>query len=204
MPYFSPGRTGATLRANGFDASDSPGASGMLAWNMAPMSASGTKAPAAATIYMMKIIVPYSITVTNLTVAISTAGTSYTNTQLGLYSSAGVLLGSTAVLGSAGTNTFGTTGAKTIALGTPVAVQGGASSFVWGAIHAGTNSATSFVVAASSANSSTVNLGMAVTQGVIVTQTGHATNDLATIGNLTPASNVISTVGNNVMFIALS
>jgi hypothetical protein len=169
--------------------SSSPAINSLLGWTFDSAMAVSTNTPAAATIYLGKILVPVNRTITNVLVGVQTAGTSYTNTQVGLYSSAGVLLGASTVRASAGTDTFGSTGVKTLALTTAQAVVGSPTAYVWAALHMGTNSATAAIFRASAAVAMH-NAGLAAAALRAASQTGHATNPLATIGNLTPASNV--------------
>ena len=162
----------------------------LLSWSYdpAPLVSSQVFTPAAAVIYLAKIPVPNSFTVTNMVVEVTTAGTNYTNAQLGLYSSAGTYLGATAVQASAGANGFGAVGTASIALGSSVIVTGGSGVFVWAGLHMGTNAATAAIFRASLAVSNTINVNRTAATARYGTYTGHATNNLATIGNLTPAS----------------
>jgi nitrous oxidase accessory protein NosD len=142
-------------------------------------------------------MIPTTTTVTNVIVSQSTAGTTYTNAQLGLYSSAGTLLGSSAVQASAGTNGFGVTVPVTLPLtvvgGQSLTITGGEAVFVWAAIHMGSNAATAAIFQGPGASFGTMGVGTTVSTGRAVTATGHATNPLATIGNLTPGSFVNNT-----------
>lgn len=176
-----------------------PNVNALLAWSEDPSLLGTARTPAAATIYLRKIMVPTTIAFTNILVSESTAGNSYTNAQLGLYSSAGTLLGSSAVQASAGTNGFGASAPNIVTLpltvvgGQSLTVTGGEAVFVWAAIHFGTNSATAAIFQGPGASFTTANAGLAVSAIRAGTYTGHATNPLATIGNLTPASIVNNT-----------
>lgn len=161
---------------------------GLLSWSYDPVLAAGSKTPSAATIYLVKILVPQSITATNLLVSCVTAGTNYTNTQVALYNSAGTLLSQSAVLATGGTDTFASTGVKAIALAAAQSLVGSPTAFVWGALHMGTNAATAVVFGAVATGGITVNAGLAASTARSGSYTGHATNNLQTIGNLTPAS----------------
>lgn len=171
-----------------------PNINGLINWTEDPLMHSSNKTPANATIYLRKMMVPTTMTFANLLIVHSTNGTSYTNTQLGLYNSSGTLIGASAVLGSAGTNTFGTaaTRVNTVAItvigGQSLTVTGGDAVFVWAAIHMGTNASTSATFVGSATGVAQTNAGQAVSLSRAGTYTGHATNDLATIGNLTPGS----------------
>lgn len=181
------------LALNGGYAAPGPAYNGLLAWNVPAYTCDVNRTPTAATIHLGKILVPQTTVFTNLLVTVNTAGNNYTNTQVGLYSSAGVLLGYSAVLASGGTNTFGTTGTKTLALtvnaGQSLTVEGSPSAFVWGAIHMGTNGATAVQLAGVGiASAQSMNMGLSAANCAAGAYTGHASNALVTIGNLTPAS----------------
>lgn len=192
-PAYSDGSAWSVL--GGVSMATDPVVNGLLAWTFDPIACSTSRTPAAAKIYLVKIMVPRTITIANLLIYCSTAGNSYTNTQLGVYSSAGVLLGASAVLASGGTNTFGATGVKTVPItvidGQSLTIVGSPTRFVWAAIHMGTNSTTAAQFRGPAANDPPVNAGLAAATYRFCRQDGHATNDLATIGNLTPANNVL-------------
>jgi hypothetical protein len=176
----------------------------LLAWNYDPSSAGTSKTPAAAVIHLAKIPIPRSITITNLLVQCVAAGTSYTNTQFGLYSSAGVLLTQTPVYASAGTNFFVATGALAAPLDIAQPISGSPTAFVWAAIHMGTNSATAVILAANAGSAATANVGVGVSAARFGFYTGHATNTLQTIGNLTPASIGVSGNANQTPFFGVT
>ena len=168
---------------------------GLLAMTFDPQIGGTTMTPAAATIILAKLAIPYSLTITNIVLNVATAGTSYTNTQVGLYNSSGTYLASSAVMASAGTNTLGSLGDKVIALDVAQAITGGPTTFVWIGFHMGTNNATAVKLictntsqAGGAAAAGAANFNLAASTAAIATQTGHATNNLATIGNLTPGS----------------
>ncbi|MFE2712227.1 beta strand repeat-containing protein [Streptomyces mirabilis] len=130
-----------------------PQANGLLSWNGSVLDASGSNSLASGTVLLQKIMVPYTITFTNLLYYVGTGGSALTAGQslVGLYSSAGTLLSGSADQSSSWTSV----GAKTIALTTPQTITGGAGVFVWaGILSVGT---TMPVVAAFTVNS-TVNL----------------------------------------------
>ena len=182
-----------------------PSFNGLLAWTLDAAIAGTNITPAAATIMLTKIPIPKTITIANLIVVCSTAGTNYTNTQMGVYNSSGTLIGASGVMASAGTNTFGSLGALTIPItvigGQSLTVSGSPTAFVWGALHMGTNNATAVIVRGSPPNAATANAGLAAASFRSATQTGHGTNTLQTIGNLTPANNVSA---NFPMFIGVT
>lgn len=156
-------------------------------WNVDPDTQMGSALqPTPAIIYLAKIMTPDTVTITNVLVNISQAGTNYTNTQVGLYGSDGTFLRESAVLSSGGTNTFGTTGNKTIPLNTPITVPGSDTGFVWAVLHMGTNGAT--VVQLPQALTTAVNIGTGNATSRFATANGSAGNPLSVIGNLTPAT----------------
>lgn len=110
-------------RASLFD----PVRSGFKAWNV-PWSCSseGQILPTAALVHAVKVFLPGPMTVTNLHNFVVTAGATLTSGQCwaGLYSAAGAQLGLSATQHTA----WESTGLKTMALVTPVAVSG---EFVW-------------------------------------------------------------------------
>src|SRR5436190_8238698 len=171
-----------------------PNVNGLLAWTEDPLMHSSNKTPLGAIIYLRKVMVPTNITIANLLITLSTNGTSYTNTQLGVYNSSGTLIGASAVLASAGTNTFGSgaTAVKSVGItvigGQSLSITGSDSAFVWAAVHMGTNAATSVTFVGSATGVAQTNALIGVATSRAGTYVGHATNDLATIGNLTPAS----------------
>jgi len=179
--------------------SETPALSGLLTWTGDPALAQINLTPVAAIIHLTKVYIPNSITATNLHCHVRTAGNNYTNAQLGIYNSAGTFLKATAVQSSAGTNGFGSTGFRTIALTATQALTGG--TFVWVAVHAGTNGATAFVLSATNIGTAQ-NVGLTAANYRSAHQTGSAASDLATIGNLTPASNNNTT--NNTPWFAIS
>lgn len=158
----------------------------LVGQNMDIQTASGTITPAAAIIYLARIDISAPQLATNVLVCVTTAGTSYTNTQLGIYSASGALLGATAVQASAGTNGFGTTGVRTIALSAPVTLQ---PPFVWVGLNMGTNNATAAILRGGVVTATLgANLNLPAERSKVGQVTGHASNDLATIGALTPTS----------------
>lgn len=178
-----------------------PSANNLLAWVTDPACCSTGRTPLAANIHLVKIPTPKTITIANLIVTVSTAGNNYSNAQLGVYSSAGVLLGASAVLASGGTNTFGATGTAVVPItvigGQSLTIPGSPTGFVWAAVHLGTNSATAVILIGLNTTSGVINAGLSAATLRATRQAGHATNPLATIGNLTPASNNSTFDSNN-------
>lgn len=179
---------------------DPNAANSLLAWSDDPINMGTARTPLAATIYLVKIPIAYTLSIANLLVGCNVAGTNYTNTQFGVYSSAGVLLGASAVYASAGTNLFVSSGIKTAAItvigGQSLTITGSATAFVWAALHMGTNAATAaaFLGGAGASAGFVANAGTTAATHRCTSQTGHATNTLQTIGNLTPANNVSSLI----------
>jgi hypothetical protein len=196
MPAHGALATGGFV-APGFALDPNAANNGVLGWTSDPLysTVAANFTPVAATIYLFKIPVPRSITITNLLVAQVTAGTSYTNAQMGLYNSSGTYLAASAVQASAGTNGFGVnTAMVTLALDAAQTINGGPNAFVWVGLHMGTNAVTSAIFRAYATSNYMVNLNCSTSTLRCATYTGHATNNLATIGNLTPTS--MSSTGN--------
>lgn len=134
-----------------------PAANALLAWNGDPTTASGSNSLATGVLLLQRIMVPATMTFTNLWFYIGTAGATLTANEnlVGLYSSAGSLLSGSADQSTAWTSI----GAKEIALTTPQTVTGGAGVFVWAAALG--NGTTMPVMAAFPVNSTAalVNIG---------------------------------------------
>lgn len=95
-----------------------------LAWTYDPaVGMAGLIVPAAGTLHLIKLKLDVSALVTNIVMALTSAGATLTSGQnfAMLYSSAGVLLGQTATQHTA----WQSTGLKTMALTTPVTVAAG-------------------------------------------------------------------------------
>lgn len=185
-------------------AAPGPELNGLLAWNIPPYSADVNRTPTAATIHLMKIMVPKTTVFTNILATVSTAGTSYTNAQFGLYSSAGTFLSACTVRATGGTDTFATTGVKTLALSAAQTIVGSPTQFVWVGAHFGTNAATAVAFAGGGfASGVSANMGTTASTAVMGTIAGHATNPLATIGNITPAS-IDSTIGSGCVAVGIT
>jgi hypothetical protein len=127
---------------------------------------------------------------------VSQAGTSYSNAQIGLYNSSGTLLSQTPIYASGGTNKFGSLGVASANLDAAQAISGGPTVFVWLGLHIGVNNSTAvgcFFPYFGSGTTASVNPNLATSVSRFGYYTGHATNSLQTIGNLTPASITQST-----------
>lgn len=154
-----------------------------------PMAAAGSSSmtPVAATIYMHKIPVEKTITINKIWCLVNTAGTSYTNAQLGLWSSAGAFLGESAVQASAGVNGFGVLGAVGLATTAAVPVTGGPGVYIYAGFHAGVNNATAIKLYAAAMPGAGHNANVTAATGVYGSQAGHATNALSVVGAVTPS-----------------
>jgi len=98
-----------------------PSQQNLIAANMDPATAVSTLSITAGTVYYFAIWVPQATTITNILYNISTGGGTTANCYVGLYSAAGTQLGVSANLGAA----WGTTGAYTTPLSSPLAVSAG-------------------------------------------------------------------------------
>ena len=170
----------------------------------------GTFTPTAATIYLCKCPIPYGLQAASaIEFVLTTSGTGATaisNAQCGIYNSSGTLLGSSAAAdmaaGGASAIDEATPGRISVALaaesGQSLTVPGGSTAFVWAAIHIGVQASTSAVVKGGSNNAT--NLGLTAANARFGTYTGHASNNLTTIGALTPSS---ITLANNWLWLAI-
>jgi hypothetical protein len=107
-----------------------PAYNNLLGWTMSSLEAGSNATLVSGRLYLFKIMVPTTISVTNITVAISNAGSGLTSGQnfMGLYSSSGTLIGTTADQ----TTNFSSTGIKVAALiGGPYTITGSSNTFVW-------------------------------------------------------------------------
>ena len=106
-----------------------PGDNGLLTASADPFAASlGTNQAGSARLYLVKLPIRLSMTITSLWVFVATAATgTSTNSYVGLYSSGGTLLSGSSDVGTA----VSSTGAIQIALTTPQSVSAG---FVWAAM----------------------------------------------------------------------
>lgn len=106
-----------------------PSDNGLLAANYDPANASGAAGLTAGKLYLARFSIHADVTISNLLVAVATAGSGASTTSFaGLYSSAGALLTGSSDIGSLLTST----GVITLPLTTPQAIAAG--SFVWAAI----------------------------------------------------------------------
>jgi len=166
---------------NGFTPADL----GLLAWTYdIGVSASGS-APASGVVNLIRVNIRQAISVTNVVLAVTTAGSGLTSGQnfAGLYNSAGTLIGTSADQSAS----WASSGLKTIALtGGPFALSAG--TFVWVAIVSnGTTPPTLFRTGVLAA--APVNAGFAASTARYATN-GTATTALA--GSITPGSNVLA------------
>jgi hypothetical protein len=187
--------------------SANPSMHNFQAWTFDPASGGASAvALTAATIYLNAVQIVNAFTCATITFNCQVSGTgavALSNAQCGLYSSTGVLLGySTAAdmadggsaeidemspgapLGRTVTLTANGAGALALSAGTTV----------YAAIHIGTQASTPAQIAfGTNAGTTVANLGMTATLPRTATATGHASNPLLTIGNLTMASNALFT-----------
>ena len=153
---------------------------GLLGWSYDPAAAAGTQILTAARIYVSKIPLPNTITVTDILYAITTAGTTITHSYAGLYSSAGTVLGQSA---DQSTAWAATTGNYTTALVTPVVCTPlQANDFLWAALYEGTAS-TAVTFADSAAPNININTTAATSRGAYI-----ALSNTATLTSFTPSS----------------
>jgi hypothetical protein len=161
-----------------------PSDAGMLAWNGDPAQISGAGGPTNNTVTLIRVNVRQAILVTNVVVAVNSAGVGLTSGQnfAGLYNSAGTLIGTSADQ----TTPWGTTGLKVAALaGGPFAVPAG---FLWVAVLSNTGTSTPQFTRYSSPASTAVN-----NAGFAAAAARWATNGTGTAlpASITPGSNAL-------------
>ncbi len=129
-----------------------------------------------------------------------------TNAQTGVYSSAGVLISAAAAAdqidGGATEWDEATAGltatTQVVVAGQSLTLTGSPTAFVWGALHIGAQASTSAQFrgwpSAGGLTALMANSNLTAATARCATQTGHVTNDLATIGSLTPSSNTLAIV----------
>lgn len=167
---------------------------GMVAWStQPPLWISTGTALTAGTVYVMRAFVPETIVFANMITAIATAGVTGTATWwMGVYDSAGTLLGKTADQG-ANTTSAGIKGpyALTVEGGQSLTVAGVPGSFVYLATLCGTqNSGTPFALTATAGNNTgrpNVNLTTSLLMAGVA-----ATSQSALPSTITPGSITLS------------
>jgi hypothetical protein len=175
---------------------------GLLGWSIDPaLATANTSISAAASLQLVKIPLPYTITLSNCYVDLTTAATStLTNCYVAFYTSAGAVIGQTADQ-SANWDTGSPTGIETIAItGTPTATPRNSNDFIWAAIYCGTSAGTVMKFAATVATPSAahLNIGTAAATSRMGT---IAQVDNATAQPLVPANIVAA---NTLFFVGIS
>jgi hypothetical protein len=128
-----------------------PSTHGYLAWTHPTTLNTTNNNPTAGKFYMMKVLVPLSISVTSVSYYVQTIGATLTSGQnfVGILNSSGTVLGTSADQ----TTNFGATGLKTAALtGGPFAITGGGGVFVWVVFLSNGTTTPKFACTGSSAN----------------------------------------------------
>lgn len=165
------------------DASWAPSDYGLIAWTVDPALCTQSAIPATAGVLQMAMIkIPYACTVTNVCLDAINAGATLTSGEnfAALYSSSLVLLSATADQ----TTSWGTSGAKIMALTTPQAVQPGY--YYVGFFFNGTTGPT---FARGTTATSFVNFNLATAASRFATSTtGRTTSMPAPAGTLTAAT----------------
>lgn len=180
MPLYNP-----ALPDDGFTPADC----GFLAWNYDLGLAASATTPTTNVVNLIRINIRQAISVTNVNLAVSAAGSGLTSGQnfTGLYNSAGTLIGTSADQ----TTPWGTSGPKTAALtGGPFALAAG--TFVWVAVVSNTGTSTPNFFRTVSGVASAINIGFTAATARFATN-GTATTALAS--SITPGSNALAGVG---------
>lgn len=174
--YPNPGISAASAAASG---ASRPAAQSLLAWNFDSEVASGTFLHVSGTLYLHKIYVPVATTITNVLLAVTTAGGTLTAAQnlVGLYDSAGNRIAVSVDQSAA----WASTGSKTCALTAPVAVAAG--TYFVGVLSVGT---TPITAATSPAFRSAYEAGVS---GATLRHGANATGQTAMPATVTLASN---------------
>lgn len=162
---------------------------GLLAWTYDIGVAASASTPTTNVVNLIRINIRQAISVTNVILAVATAGSGLTSGQnfAGLYNSSGTLIGTSADQTAA----WGSTGLKTAALGGgPFALTAG--TFVWVAFVSNTGTSTPNFCRSGAVPAAVMNAGFAAASARWATN-GTATTALA--GSITPASNALAGVG---------
>jgi hypothetical protein len=168
-----------------------PASQNYLGWTHDPALNTTNNNPTAGKFYVMKVPVPESISVTNVSYYVQTIGATLTSGQnfVGLLTSLGALIGTSADQ----TTNFGATGLKTAALtGGPFAITGGPSVYVWVVFLANGTTTPKFAATGSSANPD----GDAMNAGLTASTARAANQGTAQ----TALASIAGTVGSNLKF----
>jgi hypothetical protein len=138
-------RASATTALPGNDADSVwlPRYNGFLAWTLPIYVATTTVGTGSTSTYLMKTYIPRTMTISNITLIINSAGATLTSGSCyaGVYNSSGTLIGQTADQSSNWTSL----GSKVMGLTTPVSVTGGDDYFVWVALCAAGTTLPGFI-----------------------------------------------------------
>jgi hypothetical protein len=161
----------------------------LLGWSFDLAEASGNTALAAAGyLCLVRIPLPYTMSITSIHFYLHTIGATLTNSFVALYSSAGTLIGQSVDQSSAW-GTGGTAGALSVALagGPFICSPLAANDFVWAGFYVGASSAAfpAFDIAAQSSNV-VANIGTTTARYRSVEQYQAST---AALANINPAAN---------------
>lgn len=179
MPLF-----GTAAQTSSFSETDA----GNLAWNYDIGVSSGSSAVTTNVVNLIRVNIRQPLLVTNVLLAIGTAGTTLTSGQnfVGLYNSAGTQIGTSADQ----TVAWGSTGLKTAALASgPFAVSPG---FVWVMLVSNTTGTTPSFFRTGALGAAAMNNGFPVSTARWATN-GTATTSLP--ASITPASNTLAGTG---------
>ena len=162
---------------------------GFLAWTFPPYVAAAGTVAVSQSLYVMKIWLPKTISVTNINVAVTTAGSSLTSTQniCTLYAQDGTKKGDTADQ----TAVWTTAGDYSMAVGGgPYSLTGGTGNYCWVSILSNGTTPASFAVGATrnAMNAS----GSGVLSGANLIAARNGTTITASPSPLVPGSNVIT------------
>lgn len=145
------GSGGSTVNTNPV-----PALHGFLGWTIDPAVADTARTPDIGHIYLVKMSWPTTQTVSNIIASITTGGSSLANTYLGIYDSTGTRLAVTADLSTS----WQTSGMKTNALTSAVAVPGTAGGYIHIAYLIGAGTDTNIFYSSSYIDPVVLNMGL--------------------------------------------
>jgi lysophospholipase L1-like esterase len=127
------GITGTAAELSAVGGWMSPSANGFKLWTAPPMLGAVTTGLTAGFVYFQRIFVPVTTTISTLSIYVGTAGTSVSNSFLGLYDSSGALLSGSGDISTS----LQSAGLTTGTLGSAQTITGSTTAFVWAGILVG-------------------------------------------------------------------
>lgn len=183
MPLYTPGRYQQGDFNHGLDPRDL----GLIAMTFDPQLATTSAAVTSGSVLLHKVWWPRTATATNMVVSVAALAATPTanNNQVGIYSSAGTLLCSSADQG-----TWSATGIRSIPFTTATSIPGGPGVFVWLAVRSAATTPVSLHKGSNVASAAVANVGLTV-------QTARYAIASASAGVLPASITVASNAFNN-------